>query len=55
MLFILTWKKDVEPRVMIGERTSGLDTTWIRNTSAMDRLQTARDESGRVEGNGKRG
>lgn len=37
-LFIRTWKKEVEPRVMIGERTSGLETTWMRNTSAIDRL-----------------
>jgi len=37
-LFTLTWKKLVEPRVMMGDRTSLFETTWIRNTSAMDRL-----------------
>lgn len=38
MLFTLTWKNDVEPRVIIGERTSGLEITWIRKTSESDRL-----------------
>lgn len=37
-LFVRTWKKLVEPSVMIGERTSLLDTTWMRNTSAIERL-----------------
>lgn len=39
-LLILTWKKLVDPSVMIGDRTSLFDTTWIRNTSAIDRLET---------------
>ena len=37
-LLILTWKKLVDPRVMMGDLTSLLDTTWILNTSDMDRL-----------------
>ena len=37
-LLILTWKKLVDPRVTIGDLTSLLDTTWILNTSEMDRL-----------------
>jgi hypothetical protein len=37
-LLILTWKKLVEPRVMIGDLTSLLETTCIRKTSAIDRL-----------------
>jgi hypothetical protein len=37
-LFIRTWKNDVEPRVMMGERMSGLEMTWIRNTSEIERL-----------------
>lgn len=28
----------MDPRVMMGERTSLFETTWIRNTSAIDRL-----------------
>ena len=39
-LFIRTWKKLVEPRVTMGDRTSLLETTCIRNTSAMDRLSS---------------
>lgn len=38
-MLIRTWKKLVEPRVMMGERTSLFETTCIRNTSAMDRLR----------------
>lgn len=38
-MFILTWKKLVEPRVMIGDRTSLLEITWMRKTSDIDRLQ----------------
>ena len=37
-LLILTWKKLVDPRVTIGDLTSLLDTTWILNTSEMERL-----------------
>ena len=37
-LLILTWKKLVDPRVMMGDLTSLLDTTWILNTSEMERL-----------------
>lgn len=37
-LFIRTWKKLVDPSVMIGERTSLFETTCIRKTSAIDRL-----------------
>jgi hypothetical protein len=37
-LLIRTWKKEVEPSVMMGERTSGFETTWMRKTSAIDRL-----------------
>lgn len=37
-LFIRTWKKLVDPRVTMGDRTSLLETTCIRNTSAMERL-----------------
>lgn len=37
-MLIRTWKKDVEPRVIIGERTSGFEMTWIRKTSEMLRL-----------------
>lgn len=33
-----TWKNEVEPKVTIGERTSVLDITWIRNISATERL-----------------
>ena len=33
-----TWKKDVEPSVMMGERTSGFQMTWILKMSAMERL-----------------
>jgi hypothetical protein len=45
----LTWKKVVEPRVVIGERMS-VEKTWMRKTSAMERLSLevvvveARDE-----------
>lgn len=38
MLLMRTWKNDVDPSVMMGDRTSGFDTTWIRNTSEMERL-----------------
>lgn len=38
-LFTRTWKKLVEPRVIMGERTSLLETTCIRNTSAIERLK----------------
>lgn len=38
-LFSLTWKKLVDPSVTIGERTSLLETTCIRKTSAIERLQ----------------
>ena len=37
-LLTLTWKKLVDPRVMIGDLTSLFETTCIRNTSAIDRL-----------------
>lgn len=37
-LLCLTWKKEVEPSVMIGERTSGLETTCTLNISLIDRL-----------------
>lgn len=42
MLLTLTWKNEVDPRVMIGERTSGLEMTWILNTSEIDRLRSVR-------------
>lgn len=35
-----TWKKLVEPKVIIGDRTSLLETTWILKTSAMERLSS---------------
>lgn len=38
MLLIRTWKNDVDPSVMMGDRTSGFDTTWILKTSEMERL-----------------
>ena len=37
-LFILTWKKLVDPSVIIGLLTSEFETTCIRKTSAIDRL-----------------
>lgn len=37
-MFTLTWKKEVDPSVMIGDLTSGLDITCIRKTSDIERL-----------------
>jgi hypothetical protein len=37
-LLTLTWKKEVDPRVMMGERTSAFEMTCIRKTSAIERL-----------------
>ena len=37
-LLTLTWKKLVDPRVTIGDRTSLLEMTCIRKTSAIGRL-----------------
>ena len=39
-LFTRTWKKLVEPSVMMGDRTSLFETTCIRKTSAMERLKS---------------
>jgi hypothetical protein len=45
-LLILTWKKLVDPRVMMGDLTSLLDTTWILNTSEMERLVDIKERGG---------
>ena len=37
-LLVRTWKKLVDPSVIIGDRTSLFDTTCIRKTSAIVRL-----------------
>jgi hypothetical protein len=37
-LLSLTWKKEVDPRVMIGDLTSGFEMTWILKTSEIERL-----------------
>lgn len=50
ILFSLTWKKLVDPRVMIGERTSGLEMTWMRKTSAIDRLERRTGKEGVMSG-----
>jgi len=34
----LTWKKDVEPKVAIGDLISGFEITWILKTSDNERL-----------------
>jgi hypothetical protein len=43
-LLTLTWKKLVEPSVMIGDLTSLFETTCIRNTSAIDLLNVRPDK-----------
>ena len=47
-LFTRTWKKLVEPRVTMGERTSLLEMTWIRKTSEMERLKDGKPFRGSV-------
>src|SRR5579871_3822546 len=36
----LTWKKVVDPSVVMGERMSVEERTWMRKTSAMDRFRS---------------
>lgn len=40
MFSLFTWKNVVEPSVVIGERMSVEERTWMRNTSAIDRLRS---------------